>query len=80
MPDDLFIAAARGVAEQVTPAQLDSGLLYPPQSDILATERHAAVRVAEAIFARNLASIPKPQNIANLIASHMYKPEYRPAV
>ena len=76
VPDALFIAAARGVAEQVTSAQLDSGLLYPPQSDILATELHAAVRVAEAIFERGLAGVPRPKDMAAFIASHTYKPDY----
>jgi malate dehydrogenase (oxaloacetate-decarboxylating)(NADP+) len=79
VPDELFIAAARGVAEQVTAAELDSGLLYPPQSNILDTEMHAAVTVAEAIFALGLASVAKPANMAAFIASHMYKPEYAPA-
>jgi malate dehydrogenase (oxaloacetate-decarboxylating)(NADP+) len=79
VPDELFIAAARGVAEQVTAAELDSGLLYPPQSNILDTEMHAALRVAEAIFARGLAGVAKPANMAAFIASHMYKPEYAPA-
>ena len=80
VPDELFIAAAHGVAEQVTAAELDSGLLYPPQSNILDTEMHAAVRVAEAIFARGLAGVAKPADMAAFIASHMYKPEYAPAV
>jgi malate dehydrogenase (oxaloacetate-decarboxylating)(NADP+) len=79
VPDELFIAAARGVAEQVTAAELDSGLLYPPQSNILDTEMHAAGTVAEAIFARGLAGVAKPANMAAFIASHMYKPEYAPA-
>jgi malate dehydrogenase (oxaloacetate-decarboxylating)(NADP+) len=80
VPDELFIAAARGVAEQVTAPELDSGLLYPPQSNILDTEMHAAGTVAEAIFARGLAGVAKPANMAAFIASHMYKPEYAPAV
>ena len=37
------------MAEQVTAAELESGLLYPPQSNILETEMRAAVSVAEAI-------------------------------
>ena len=76
VPDELFIAAARGVAEQVTKAELDTGLLYPPQSGILETEMHAAVRVAEAIFDMKLAGVARPQDMAAFIASHMYKPEY----
>jgi malate dehydrogenase (oxaloacetate-decarboxylating)(NADP+) len=80
VPDSLFIAAARGVAEQVTPAELDSGLLYPPQSNILATEMNAAVRVAEEIFELRLAGVAKPADMAGFIASHMYKPEYEPVL
>jgi malate dehydrogenase (oxaloacetate-decarboxylating)(NADP+) len=79
VPDELFIAAAHGVAEQVTAAELESGLLYPPQSKILATEMHAAVCVAEAIFKRGLAGVEKPADMAAFIASHMYKAEYAPA-
>lgn len=79
VPDELFIAAAHGVADLVTAAELDSGLLYPPQSSILDTEMRAAVRVAETIFARGLAGVSKPADMAAFIASHMYKPEYVPA-
>ena len=48
----MFMVAARAVADQVTQAELDSGLLYPPQSNILETEVAVAVKVAETIFAR----------------------------
>jgi malate dehydrogenase (oxaloacetate-decarboxylating)(NADP+) len=76
--DEMFIAAARAVAEQVTQAALDSGLLYPPVSTILETELHAAARVAEVIFARGLARVPEPKDIAQFVRSHTYKPEYQP--
>jgi malate dehydrogenase (oxaloacetate-decarboxylating)(NADP+) len=33
--DEMFIEAARAVADQVTPEQLKLGMLFPPQSDIL---------------------------------------------
>ena len=80
VPDELFIAAARGVAELVTPAELESGLLYPPQSSILDTEIKAAVRVAETIFERKLAGVAKPADMAAFIASHVYNAEYQKAV
>jgi malate dehydrogenase (oxaloacetate-decarboxylating)(NADP+) len=76
--DEMFIAAARAVAEQVTPAALDSGLLYPPVSTIFETELHAAARVAEVIFARGLARVPEPKDIAQFVRSHTYKPVYQP--
>jgi malate dehydrogenase (oxaloacetate-decarboxylating)(NADP+) len=74
--DEVFIAAARAVAEQVTKAELDVGLIYPPQSEILKTELHAALRVAEVIFTRGLARVPKPSDIGAFIQSQTYKPEY----
>jgi malate dehydrogenase (oxaloacetate-decarboxylating)(NADP+) len=78
--DEIFITAARAVAEQVTEAELDSGLIYPPQSTIFKTEIYAAQRVAEVIFKRGLARVPKPADVAAFIQSRLYKPEYRPVV
>jgi malate dehydrogenase (oxaloacetate-decarboxylating)(NADP+) len=78
--DEMFIAAARAVADQVTQSELDVGLIYPPQSTILETELQAAERVAEVIFASNLATVPAPSDIAKFIRSQTYKPEYRPLI
>jgi malate dehydrogenase (oxaloacetate-decarboxylating)(NADP+) len=75
--DEMFIAAARAVAEQVTAAELATGLIYPPQSAILKTEVHAAVRVAEVIFACCLARVKEPKELGAFIESQVYKPEYR---
>jgi malate dehydrogenase (oxaloacetate-decarboxylating)(NADP+) len=72
----MFITAARAVAAQVASSELDSGLLYPPQSGILRTEVEAAVQIAEVIFARDLAGVPKPSNIRDFIESQMYRPDY----
>jgi malate dehydrogenase (oxaloacetate-decarboxylating)(NADP+) len=78
--DEMFIAAARAVAEQVTQAELDIGLIYPPQSAIMKTELHAAQRVAEVIFARGLAGVPVPKDIAAFVESQTYKAEYQSLV
>jgi malate dehydrogenase (oxaloacetate-decarboxylating)(NADP+) len=78
--DEMFIAAARAVADQVTQSELNVGLIYPPQSTILETELQAAERVAEVIFASNLAPVPAPDDIAKFIRSQTYKPEYRPLI
>jgi malate dehydrogenase (oxaloacetate-decarboxylating)(NADP+) len=74
--EEMFITAARAVAEQVTKAELDVGLIYPPQSEILKTELYAARRVAEVIFQRDLARVAKPPDIGAFIQSQTYKPEY----
>ena len=78
--DEMFIAAAHSVAEQVTQAELDIGLIYPPQSMILKTELHAAERVAEVIFARGLARVERPKDIAAFVESQTYKPDYKSLV
>jgi malate dehydrogenase (oxaloacetate-decarboxylating)(NADP+) len=74
--DEMFVVAARAVADQVTQAELDSGLLYPPQSNILQTEIATAVKVAENIFARNLAGVEKPADVRRFIEGQLYKPDY----
>ena len=54
--DEMFIIAARALAEQVSQSDLDRGLIYPPQSDIFNSSLYVAQKVAEFIFAKNLAS------------------------
>jgi malate dehydrogenase (oxaloacetate-decarboxylating)(NADP+) len=74
--DEMFVIAAQAVAEQVTQAELDSGLLYPPQSNILQTEVGVAVKVAENIFARGLAGVEQPADVRKFVEGQLYKPEY----
>lgn len=76
--DEMFIEAARSVAEQVTQDNLDMGLIYPPQSAILSTSLFAAEKVAQLIFERGLADVERPVNIKSFIQSKVYRPEYRP--
>jgi malate dehydrogenase (oxaloacetate-decarboxylating)(NADP+) len=76
--DALFIEAARAVAAQVSAADLDMGLIYPPMSAILKTSLNVATRVAEKIFADGLAGVPPPQDLQAFIQSHVYQPEYQP--
>ena len=74
--DEMFIEAARAVADQVTPAELNQGLLYPPQSNILETEIKTAARVAKVVFDNNLARVDRPSDLESFIRAHVYKPEY----
>ncbi len=78
--DEMFVAAARGVAEQVTPEELESGLLYPPQSDIFETELKAAERVMDVIFARGLARVERPRDVRAFVEAQVYRPEYQSLV
>jgi malate dehydrogenase (oxaloacetate-decarboxylating)(NADP+) len=74
--DEMFVIAARALAQQVKQAELDSACLYPPQSEIVTTEIAVAVKVAEHIFARGLAGVAKPSDVRAFIEAQLYKPEY----
>jgi malate dehydrogenase (oxaloacetate-decarboxylating)(NADP+) len=74
--EQMFIIAAKGVAEQVTDANLSIGLIYPPQSRIFDASLHVAGRVAEYIFDQGLARVPRPDDIASLIRARTYHPVY----
>ena len=75
--DEMFIEAARAVADQVPADSLKQGLLYPLQSNILETEIQTAARVAKLIFDSGLARVARPADMVAFIRSHVYKPEYR---
>ena len=74
--EEMFIIAARAVAEQVTEANLAIGLIYPPTSNILAASLHTAGRIAEYIFDHGLAGVPRPTDIDAHIRVRAYKPVY----
>jgi malate dehydrogenase (oxaloacetate-decarboxylating)(NADP+) len=75
--DQMFIVAAKAVAEQVGQDSLDVGLIYPPQSKILTASFHVAARIAEHIFDRDMARVPRPPDITRLIGEKAYVPAYR---
>lgn len=77
--DEMFIEAARAVANQVASHDLKQGLLYPLQSNILETEIQTAARVAELVFDSGLARVPRPSDMVAFIRGHVYKPEYKAA-
>jgi malate dehydrogenase (oxaloacetate-decarboxylating)(NADP+) len=74
----MFIIAAKAVAEQVTQEQLNSGLIYPHQSQIFEASMHVAAKVAERIFDDNLGGIPRPADLEAHIREWAYRPEYPP--
>ena len=74
--DEMFIEAARAVADQVQPDLLKQGLLYPLQSDILETEVQTAARIAKLVFDSGLARVNQPPDMVAFIRRHVYKPEY----
>jgi malate dehydrogenase (oxaloacetate-decarboxylating)(NADP+) len=74
--DEMFIEAARAVADQVPDELLKQGLLYPLQSNILETEIKTAVRVAKLVFDSDPARVDCPADMEKFIRGHVYRPEY----
>jgi malate dehydrogenase (oxaloacetate-decarboxylating)(NADP+) len=74
--EEMFIVAAKTLAEQVTQANLDVGLIYPPQSEILKASLRVATAVADYVFDNDLAGVERPADIAGFIATKAYKPAY----
>jgi malate dehydrogenase (oxaloacetate-decarboxylating)(NADP+) len=74
--EEMFIVAARAVAEQVTEENLSTGLIYPPQSHILDASLHVAERIAAYIFDQGLARVPRPDDVRAMIHARAYRPVY----
>lgn len=72
----MFIVAAKAVAEQVTQEDLNTGLIYPPQSQILDASLHTAAKIATYVFDNNLARVERPKDIEAHVRAMAYKPVY----
>jgi len=74
--EEMFIIAARAVAEQVDQDSLDKGLIYPPQSKIYAASMHVATKIAEYIYDHDLAGVGRPDDIRCQVEAKAYLPTY----
>jgi len=75
--DEMFLAAARALAELVTPQDLEQGSLYPALARVREASARIAAAVAEVAFARGLASVPRPGDTLAFVRAKMYEPSYR---
>jgi malate dehydrogenase (oxaloacetate-decarboxylating)(NADP+) len=76
--EEMFIVAAKAVAAQVTEENLDSGLIYPPQSRIYDASLSVAATIAEHVFDHGLARVPRPADIEAHLRATAYRPAYPP--
>ena len=74
--EEMFIVAAKAVAEQVRQEDLDTGLIYPPQSHMFEASLHTATRIAEYVFDKGLARVERPADVKEHIRAMAYKPVY----
>jgi len=75
--DEMFLAAARALADEVSQAALDEGRLYPRLTRIREVSRAVAVAVIQVACARGLAGVSVPDDLDEYVRSLMYEPEYR---
>ncbi len=74
--DEMFMTAARTLADCVSEADLAQGSLYPPLTDIREVSARIAVAVAEVAFRENLACIERPADLEAYIQARTYQPRY----
>jgi malate dehydrogenase (oxaloacetate-decarboxylating)(NADP+) len=78
--DEMFLRAARALAERVSPRDLDLGMVYPPMSEILPSSLAVAAAVAEVIFDRGLARVARPADLRGFLEAKAYRPAYQSLV
>jgi malate dehydrogenase (oxaloacetate-decarboxylating)(NADP+) len=78
MPDELFLVAARTLAEQVSPERLAAGALYPPVDALRSVTRAVALAVAATAVRVDLAGIPDGTDLPAEIDAAMWWPDYVP--
>jgi malate dehydrogenase (oxaloacetate-decarboxylating)(NADP+) len=74
--DDMFMAAARALAERVDESDLAQGSLYPALSRIREVSAAIAAAVAESAYASGLAGKPRPADVLADVKAQMYDPRY----
>lgn len=75
--NEMFLAAARTLAEQVSYADIWQGRVYPRLTIIRKVSLAIAVRVAEVAYEQGLAQEPRPDDLEAYIKNMMYFPEYQ---
>ena len=74
--DDMFLAAARILAAEVTEASLAAGTVYPPLTEIRRVSAAIAAAVAGVAHDAGLAPEPRPPDLEAAVRSRMYEPDY----
>jgi malate dehydrogenase (oxaloacetate-decarboxylating)(NADP+) len=74
--DEMFLAAARTLADLTTQADLDQGSLYPPLARVREVSAHIAAAVSQVAYDRGLTKRRKPANLLADVRAQMYNPAY----
>jgi malate dehydrogenase (oxaloacetate-decarboxylating)(NADP+) len=74
LPDELFLTAARTLADLVKQADLDNGALYPPLNEIRKISLAIATSLATRAYAMKLAGQRRPRDVRRSVEALMYRP------
>jgi malate dehydrogenase (oxaloacetate-decarboxylating)(NADP+) len=74
--NDMFLAAAHALAEQVSASDLAQGSLYPALPRIREVSARIATAVAEAAYRAGLAGEARPADLEVYVRSRMFDPHY----
>lgn len=75
--DQVFLEAAKALADQVTNEELAEGLLYPNISNIREVSINTAVKIGEFLYANGLAlEYPEPKDKREFLMSKMWRTNY----
>ncbi|KAF4028829.1 Malic enzyme NAD binding domain [Phytophthora infestans] len=72
--DEIMIIAAKTLAGLTTPADLETGCVYPPLSNIRSVSLKIAEAVAEYGYEQGFAKVPRPEKLTQYLADFMYNP------
>ncbi len=75
--DEMFAAAARTLAQEVSEADLEIGRVYPALERIREVSLVIAAAVAKVAYDSGLAGSPEPEDIEGRIREEMFEPVYR---
>jgi malate dehydrogenase (oxaloacetate-decarboxylating)(NADP+) len=74
--EDMFLVAAKTLANLVSKEDLERGSIYPPLNDIRSVSIEIAAAVAEQAYNQNITHLPKPESVRLVIDDYLYHPEY----
>ncbi len=74
--DEMLMAAAKALAEDVSPADLERGCIFPPLAKIRETSVAIAAAVAKVAYSQGLATVPEPEDIITFVREEVFAPLY----
>lgn len=74
--DDIFLTAARTLADIVSEEDIQMGSLYPPLREIRRISYEIGVAVAQQLYEQGLARRERPEDLREAILKYMYDPRY----